>query len=298
MSKWFKRKKYASKDYTADMLPSTRKALFFDGLKLNWKNFLGYGLIFLLFCLPTHIVSLLQSILIAQRTTGAELPPELQMEVLGIKNSMALAQIPGLLIISIGISAFSRIIRQYAWGENVFFGRDFLIGIKHNVKQMAFLGAFTGIVYYLSVDVGNMALVAQDAVAKIIYMLPVGTVVFLGIPMAAYAVVLISIYQNSFFRILQMAFALTVKKLFKNWLVVFCCLALLTAQFIPSFAVSVAVKFVYSVLAPVIFFLWYLYALEGIDKFINEYHYPEMVGKGLYQADKTGNSDTKQEDLL
>ncbi len=284
--KWFVRKKFASKDYTVEMLPTTRKALFFDVMKLNWKSFIGYGLIFLLFCLPTHLVSLLQSMLVANLTTGAEMTRELQMEVLGLKNTMAFIQIPGILIVLIGLSAFARVVRQYAWGENVFFRHDFQTGLRNNIGQMFLLGIVTGILYALSVYVGNMALVAESTAAKIVYMLPVGTAVLLGIPMAAYAVVLISIYQNTFFGILKMALALTVKKLYKNWLVILCCLAPLAVELIPSFAVGVILKFCYAVFAPIIFLIWYVYALEGIDKYINTHHYPEMVGKGLYRAEK------------
>ncbi len=286
VKKRFSRKKFASKEYTVDMLPSTRKALFFDVMKLNWRSFIGYGLIFLLFCLPIHVVSLLQSVFIAKSTTGVEMTSELQMQILGVKNTMAFLQIPGILILSVGMAAFSRVIRQYAWGENVFFGRDFPIGLKNNVGQMLKLGLLTGVIYALSVYIGNLALVTQSTAAKIVYMLPVGTAVLLGIPTVAYAIVLISIYQNSFFRILQMAFALTVKKLYKNWLVILCSLSLLAVELIPSFAASLVFKLFYSVVALVVFFIWYLYALEGIDKYINEHHYPEMVGKGLYQAEK------------
>ncbi len=281
--KWFARKKFASKDYTVEMLPTTRKALFWDVMKLHWKSFAGCGLIFLLFCLPVHLVSLLQSILVANLSTGAAMTSELQMEILGIKNTMAFAQIPSVLILSVGMAAFTRVVRQYAWGENVFLGRDFQIGIKNNIGQMCLLGLLVGILYALSIYVGNLALVTQDAVAKIVYMLPVGAAVLLGVPMAAYSVVLISIYQNSFLGIMKMAFVLTIKKLYKNWLVVLCCLSPLAVELIPSFAVSVICKLLYSVLALVVFFIWYLYALEGIDKYINEHHYPDMVGKGLYK---------------
>ncbi len=286
VKKWFKRKRYAPVDYTEEMLPQTRRALFFDVMKLNWKSFLGYGLIFLLICLPTHIVSLIQSIYVASMTSGVEMTDELKMEVLGIKNALSLIQIPCIVIIFAGLAAFVRVIRQYAWGENVFFSLDLKTGFKNNAGQMSLLGFLTGAVYSLCVYVGNMALAAEESAARIIYMLPVGTAVLLGIPIAAYSVVLISIYQNSLTKILKMAFALTVKKLFKNWLVIICCLSLMLFELIPSFAVSVIYRVCYSVLAMVIFLIWYLYALEGIDKYINDHHYPDMVGKGLYKAEK------------
>ncbi len=285
VKKWFQRKKFASKDYTEEMLPSTRKTLFFDVMKLHWKSFLGYGLIFLLFCLPSHLVSLLQSVYIARLTAGGQLTAELQMEVLSFKNTMAFAQLPCILILFVGLAAFVRVIRQYAWGENVFFQHDFPTGLKNNLGQMSMLGILTGLIYALCVYVGNLALVAQDTAAKILYVLPLGTAALLGVPLVAYAIVLISIYQNSFFRILQMAFALTVKKLYKNWLTIVCCLSPLAVGLIPSFAVNVVFRFLYSVFAMVIFLVWYLYALEGIDKHINAHHYPNLVGKGLYKAD-------------
>lgn len=284
--KLFSRKKYAQKDYTEEMLPATRKALFTDTIKLNWKRFLGYGGIFLLFCIPTHIVSLLQSLLVAELTTDAEMTAQLRLEVLGVKNTMAFAQIPCIVFLSAGLAAFARVIRQYAWEENVFFAHDFKKGFKNNAKQMSLLGMLTGGVYAACVYIGNMALAAEETALKMLYILPIGTAVLLGIPIAAYAAVLISIYQNSFADILKMAFVLTVRKLLKNWLVILACLAMLVCNLIPSFAVNIIFRILYSVFVPCLFFVWYLYALEGIDQYINAYHYPEMVGKGLYKTEE------------
>ncbi len=295
--KLFRRKRFAPKDYTVDMLPATRKALFLDVMKLHWRAFLGYGLVFLLFCLPVHLVSLLQTMMVARETAGIPMTPEVQAQVLGIKNTMAFLQIPGIVILFVGLGAFARVIRQYAWGENVFFGRDFSLGFQHNIRQMALLGLLTGVVQALCVFAGSQALAAQSTAARILYLLPVGTALLVGIPVGAYAIVCISIYQNSLGEILRMAFGLTVKTLLPSYPVLLGCLALLAVELIPSFAVSILGKVCYSILAPVLFLIWYLYGLEGIDRYINAHHHPELVGRGLYKETETAAEADEQEDI-
>ena len=40
------------KDYSRDMLPHSRKEIFFDVVKLQWRTLIGCGMVLLLFYLP------------------------------------------------------------------------------------------------------------------------------------------------------------------------------------------------------------------------------------------------------
>ena len=50
--KGLRRYKIAKQDYTEAMLPQTRKAVFFDVFKLQWRKLLTLGGILVLFAVP------------------------------------------------------------------------------------------------------------------------------------------------------------------------------------------------------------------------------------------------------
>ena len=58
--KKLKRYKIAQQDYEASMLPQTRKAVFFDVCKLQWRKLLILGGILVPFALPLIVVNLLR----------------------------------------------------------------------------------------------------------------------------------------------------------------------------------------------------------------------------------------------
>lgn len=58
--KKLRRYKIATQDYEVSMLPQTRKAVFFDVFKLQWRKLLILGGILVLFSLPMIILNLLR----------------------------------------------------------------------------------------------------------------------------------------------------------------------------------------------------------------------------------------------
>ena len=56
------RRKIASHDFTADMMPSNRKAVFTDVMKLHWFEFLKMGLILFVAYLPILCSLFLQDV--------------------------------------------------------------------------------------------------------------------------------------------------------------------------------------------------------------------------------------------
>ncbi len=285
----FKRKTSADKDYTLAMLPSTRKEVFFDVLKLEWKRFLIYGLIMLLFSLPLHILAVFEEIAVGNVILDTAFTDnEKILEAFATKNAFALFEIVAFVIMAIGVAGISRIIRQHAFLENVFFGVDFFKGIKTNGLQLSLLGLFAGIVNYIISVTRNQAQLelitgtgAGGFLSSLWMNMPTIIAVLIGIPTAAFMVVCITVYSNKFHRQLTTAFGLVIRKPFKNLLVLALCLAVYLLELIPGLYTMIVVRLVVSILSPFVYLIWHLYSLNHLDEFINKEYFPELVGKGL-----------------
>lgn len=139
-----KRKPKVSKTaYTQNMLPQNRKEIFFDVIHLQWRNLLLLGLILLLFALPLLLSTIAEDIYIPNfyasvdpDTTEQQMEAAYALAYWEIGRSLVNTLL--LVLFSVAVSGVCRIIRQYAWEENVHIPTDFVKGIKDNIMQMAF----------------------------------------------------------------------------------------------------------------------------------------------------------------
>ncbi len=284
MGKLFKRKRCAEVDYTESMLPHTRKAVFLDVLKLNWAKFVILGSIFFLAVLPMHFISIAETLMSAQASaTLQSLQGDAYMaavlDLYGTKSAAAFLQVPCIVLLFVALAGLSRVIRQYAWEENVRFTTDFWAGIKANIGQTLLLGLLTGLVYAICVYNFYSAMISDSSSMAIVF-IPMGVAVLVGIPVAAFAVVNISIYKNSFKNVLYMSLLIFGRAPLKTLLALLCCAAPFAILLIPHIMVMIIGRLLLSVLFPVIFLGWYLFALNLLDSFVNAEMHPELVGKG------------------
>lgn len=246
-----------------------------------------FGFLFLLLCLPMHIVSVLNRLLInnayAEAANLAEVDKQqLASTIMSLNITSAVLQIPCILFLTVGIAGFVKVIRQYSWLENVYFKKDFFSGIKDNFGQMSLLGLLVAVVYVLCVYALNYAQVVNKPALSILALVPVGLSIFIGIPICAYSVVCISIYKNTFGQILLTAFVCFIKKPLQTLGFLICCLAIFAVQLIPNFLVIIISKVLLSFFIPFIFLAWYLFALQKLDEVVNKKFYPSIVGKGTF----------------
>ncbi len=264
-------------EYTVSMLPSTRKAVFWDVLKLNWVSFVYYGLLMLLFSLPMLIVGMVENIQLANMVNAQADARAL----FAMQNTFAVLRIPCFMLLSIALAGFAKVMRQYAWGENVFFSSDFFGGIRANVRQTLLLGTVAGAGYVLCRMLYGIAVFSQEETMPLVCLIGILFVALIGIPVVAYAVVCVSIYVNKFCVLLKIGFLLTVKNPLKTYLALVCYLLLAAVQLLPYMAVQVAGGLLTGLLSPVIFLGWYLFALNGLDETVNKQYFPELVGRGI-----------------
>lgn len=285
----FKRKtKIQKAAYTKAMMPASRKEVFFDVLKLHYIELVSLGLILFGFALPL-IANLLISDMYSAQLSGtlenAQLETEIEQiirESALVRITSALVSIPLVALLFVGLSGILRVIRQYAWEENVFLFRDFTLGIKQNVKQTALLGALGGCVGALYIYLQSMA--ELNASPQQYYLASaLGAIGFLFLmPISAYMLVCISIYGNTFTQNFAQAFVLYMKAPVKTIAAVLCCFGMLALWAIPNTTLHFALILIFIVLLPTILLGWYLFSYNQLDKYVNSEKHPNLVGKGVY----------------
>jgi hypothetical protein len=285
-SRW-QRRNQSSVEFTPKRLPHNRREVFFDVISLHWKTFLLFGFLFLLLCLPIQGVSILRTLLINNAYGDATNLSEIEKQqlastIMSLDLTAAILQVPCILFLVVGIAGFVKVIRQFSWLENVYFKNDFFSGIKDNIGQMSLLGLIVAGVYVLCVYAFNYAQVVNNTWLSVLALVPLGFAIFVGIPTCAYAVVCISIYKNKFGQIMLTAFVCFIKKPLKTLGVLLCLLAIFAVQLIPNFLVMIISKVLLCFFIPFIFLVWYLFALQQLDKVVNEKSFPSIVGKGTF----------------
>ena len=286
----FFRLKKAEKDYTPDMLPTTRKGVFKDVVKLHLWMLIKLGLLLLLFSAPIHLLAGMEQIYVAYLhesigTATVEAVAQITYQTVFISNLRAAINIPLLMLFSVGFSGIMRIIRQYAWEENVSFRHDFVIGVKQNYKQMLLLSFIVGVCNFICVFIGNTSYTADDVAVTYAVYIPMALGVLM-MPVAAYMTVCIPVYSNTFMQNLRVSFALYLKTFFKSLLAILCAGALLITFLIPNFYVCFFGRLVATVFVPFSMLGYYLYALQQLDKYVNVGRFDSLIAKGLYDASK------------
>ncbi len=293
--------KSSKNDCTAAQLPHTRKEVFFDVLKMNWKSFLVYGILMLIFMLPGHIFAIFENTTVSNLTVGFEkLTPEEQknifVQILAVKNIRAVLDIISYLIVFLGVAGIGRIIRQHAWEEPVFFGSDFTVGIKSNAGQMVLLGLLSGALNFVSVYLKNIAALIENYAYYLILSLFANVLIFVAIPIVLYSAVSILIYKKKFHKHLLTAFLITAKAPFKSLFAIICCALPFCIQLIPNSYCFIFGRVFASVLSPLIMLGWLLFSFNRLDEFINKEHYPELVGRGTFPVNEENDSDSSTSD--
>ncbi len=277
----FFQNKRADRDYSPASLPQTRRAVFFDVLKLNWRQFILYGLLFLAVCLPMQLVSLSEAMAAVNLQNSQD--PQWVYKLAMTRILAAGIQMPCLWLIGLALSGFARVMRQYAWMENVRFSYEFIQGVKQNGLQMLGLAVLAGLGNGLFALCAALAEAAQ-LLPSVILMIPAALLLLCLLPVAAYAVAAIPVYKGKLAAQLRVGRLLYAQNPWKTLLGVGCCLAPCLVQLSQVFLVKIIGAVLAPVAAPVVLLGWTLFAYEAMDRHINETLYPELVGRGLWNG--------------
>ena len=184
----FKIKRHADKDFTERQLPHNRIDLFFDCIKLRWREFLIIGFMIALSMLPIFVLGVMRDNMIADAIN--------KNEIENARYSLLFFDAVSILFYLLPAVAFAgafRVIRNIAWADVVFFKEDYKDGIKLNIK------IFATVFLLLGAGIFFVDFFSLSAKADILLGMPLGVSVFLLIPIANFIIVQGSIYNIGFF---------------------------------------------------------------------------------------------------
>ncbi len=291
--KGLRRYKIATKDYEASMLPQTRRAVFFDVFKLQWRKLLILGGILVLFSLPMIVLNLLRDGYAIGLFYGAEGATEEAKNQAGIQLLFAdvwknVLQIIPFMIYSVGLAGVLRVLRQFAWGENIYIPTDFGKGVKDNWRAMLALSFLAGGSLALCHFLYYLAVCYQTDTMWMVCIIPIAFCAIFALPVFAVSAVMIPVYNNPLTQVFRMAFLVYVKGFGKVLLGVLLTVALRAIGMLPNTFCHFVFGLVASVAAPTILLAWTLFCYNRFDKDINPAICPELIGRGLYFPPEEG----------
>ncbi len=274
----------AEKDFTEAMLPKNRREVFFDVLKMHWQQLLLMGLILLLFSAPLIIINLFEQFSLNNLATSDMGLSEEQLSYFIFLETVIFEAIklPCFMIMSVGLAGILRVIRQYAWEENVFLRRDFALGVKENAAQLFLISVMFGVSNWLSVFCVLQTPLAESNVQYFALYIPSALFFLILVPFMMYLAVCTTIYNAKFGMQCKIAFVTFSKHPIKTYLAVLCCAALLALLLIPNSMANIILHLVLPIFYPLVIFGWYLFSLNSLDSAINSEYYPELVGRGTF----------------
>lgn len=267
--------KVSKTEFEAAMLPSTRKEVFFDVLKLHFSKLSLCGMISLAFSLPFLFMAMARDGLEAALYGSGAQGAEALVQLTTYENLFALLEIPCFALLSVGLAGLSRIIKRFAWEEPVRVWEDFAKGVSQNWKQYLPLGLLAG----LAVFACRYVIWAMGGGFK---GLPLTAVLGLALgPVAAFMTVTAAVYDLPFLGHVKYALLLYGKNAPKTLLAAGLCLLPFAPQFLPNVYCHTIGRLLSGMLIPLVMLAWFLFAFACLDKDINPKHYPELVDRGL-----------------
>lgn len=268
--------KKAKTAFKESFLPSNRKEVFFDVLKLRWRTFLLIGLFLLLGFLPILAACIIKDSLIIYVYQND--PSQYVSFYLLAYVIFEIAVFLLLFIFAIPISGSLRIIRQIVWGSEVFFKEDFIKGIKDNYKSLCFPNVLFGLILII----GRVA--SLYAKSDMPFYIIFGVFMVLIMPILLYYIYQSTIYTNSF----KQAFYNSMLLYLKTAPIIIFCTFILFIGYGFKFIEIPLVKYIcvaiyILVFVPYFIVISYLYSNSVFDHFINTKFYPDLVNKGMYK---------------
>ena len=293
----FKKRKTASEiPFTRDMLPHNRKQLWLDVVKLHYLQLVIMGSVLFVFAVPMIMNMLATDVYIAGLSVDSkeQYTAVLQTSA-SVQVTSALVAIPLLMIFAVGLSGLLRVCRQYAWGEVVTISRDFALGIKQNAVQTVGLLFLFGVVYAACMYLNSLAVINPASTMQSVLAASVMIAVLFLLPIGAYMLVCLSVYNNTFWQNFVQSFVLYMKAPVKTLGGIFCFCGLFALYLIPNSAMRFSLTVVLLLGGPFLLLGWFLFAYNQLDRFVNADKHPALVNKGLYlEGDEP---DAEDEDL-
>ena len=296
MSLFFKRRK-AKYDFTEDGLPSDRKEVFFDALKLRFVTFVKVGFVLLLFAIPLIAAGLIKDSYLYTIMLGAEQGEIAEASyrdyVFTIELVYLIAEAICLVAIGVGVSGALRVIRQIVWGEPIFFIEDLFDGIKMQGLRYAIYFLLIGLFNFF----GRSAILLELDIGFMKY-IPLGMNYVVFLPPLLFALAQSQIYKFKLTQEYKNGAILYLKTFPKTILATAIACAPLLLELIGIIVLKYVLMIVFIVfILPFLLMGEFLYFNGVLDEYINKERYPEIYDKGIRRK-KTAEDKSDEKDLL
>ena len=261
-------------------LPKNRKEVFFDFIKHHKMTLFALSCFTFMFFIPLAIDLFLFNFLEAMAIENGQTDQLFSL----IFYSMII-MLPCMIIGYLGLVGSFYVIKKMVWQEGIMLAPDFFKGIKENVKVAIIDGMIFGIALF-GLVIGGTYLYMYAPVHAIVKGVGIGglALVFLLFGMISALNLTQSVYySNTYLRTFKNSFSFLG---LLNWKVLV--LYLLTTGSVVALCcfnmILLAVGlFLFAILNSVVISLYTLIAHSAFDKYINQEHYPDYVGRGLYK---------------
>lgn len=279
---------------TSQEMPSNRKEVFWDILKLRFDCLIKLGLVLFLSTIP-HLINTFFHQLQVDRVFQ-------MMEAEEVTTALGEQRISSLLLVEnalnilfLGLIGFVvggaiTIIKRLIWAEGIHFLHDFGKGIRDNGKQAMALFAGLGILLFLIQSAKRGEASSTGRIASLYQVLSIGAMgigLVLLMPIFGFALSQIAYYEDRLSRRSIVGFRLYALTMPRTLLTILLSLSPLLLILIPNFPIQFVVRIgLVIVVAPLQLLAWMCYSLSVFDRFINRDKYPEIAGKGLWEHNK------------
>lgn len=289
------KKQHSNHEFQDTMLPKNRQEVFKDVLTLHWRTILLMGFMLLVFSTPIQISLYLKDMTLlsiySEYSNGYISIQEAQTALISYSNLFSLINILFITLIGICLSGLIRIIKRLAWYEPVTFLFDFSKGIMDNGKQYIILFGIVGVLSFASTFISNLSsLTSIDTFYSYLGAIPGLVFSIIFVPIGAYMISVIAIYQNAFrsqIRLGLYLFFSSIISTIKWFLILAIPFAILL---VPNFYVGVIGRVILMFVIPFILLKWFLLSSDVLDDKWNSVHYPDLVNKGVIGALKSKKS--------
>ena len=278
-----KREKNISDSEAKKALPHNRKEVFFDLLRHRKMTLFALSCFVFMFFIPLAV-----DLFVFNYFESAAIAADKNEYLFSLVFYSMCIMLPCMIIGFLGFAGAFYTVKLLVWQEDITLAVDFFRGIKENWKHALFNGFLFGLILFGLVIGGSYLLIYAPLSpiwcgvgigALILIFLTFGMVITLNFTQDVYYENGVFVtFKNSFcflgllnWRIL-VTFILTTGGLFT-----LCCFNLIT--------LGIGL-FLFAILNSVVVVLYTLMSHYAFDKYINQEHYPHMVGKGLYKLEQ------------
>ena len=281
----FKRKqeKNISDQEAMKSLPHNRKEVFFDLLSHRKMTLFALSCFTFMFFIPLAV-----DLFVFNYFEGAAIAADKKEYLFSLVFYSMLIMLPCMIIGFIGFAGAFYTAKRLVWQEDISLAIDFFQGIKENWKHAIINGLLFGVLLFGLVIGSSYLLIFSPTSpitsgigigALILIFLAFGMVIALNFTQDVY-------YENGIFTTFKNSFCFLG---LLNWKILV--LFIVTTGSVFTLAcfnlITLAVSmFLFAILNSVVIIIYTLLSHSAFDRFINQEHYPEMVGKGLYKLEK------------